>query len=359
MSVRPQEAADLPAVAALYERVMRSGGSAPAPGLERYFRRLADHPWVDADVPSLVWEDPDRGVVGYLGSHTRRLQLDGRTCRLACSGQLVVDPSFRSRAVGALLLRTYLAGPQDVTITDGATDEVKAMWEALGGHSLIAASIGWTVVFAPAAFGSALVERRRRPSSILRAVAPLARAVDSLAGRRLRPVRPVGSVEVLTPDLFADQLRSLDGSFRLLPVYDAVGAAWLFGELEAVTARGRLSRTLVRAADGSALGWFVAYLQPDGISQLLQLAAPPRAVGGVLDHLLWQAAEAGSVAVQGRVEPGLLPELRARRSLLRPTEWALVHGDDAALAAMAYGEALVTRLEGEWWMGHHLTPLPR
>jgi hypothetical protein len=288
----------------------------------------------------------------------RRLSLDGHKRRLACSGQLVADPNYGKPGVGALLLRTYLAGPQDVTITDGATTEVRVMWEALGGHSLAAASIGWTLVLSPAVFGSVMAERRLGSSVALRVATPVAHAVDTLAGKALRPERPAGSAELLTPELLVEQLRSLGRTFRLLPAYEVDEAAWLFREVEAVSARGRLTRMLVRGEDGHALGWFVAYLRPDGISQVLQLAAPPRAAGMVLDHLVWQAAQAGSAAVSGRVEPHLLAELRERRCLLRRTEWALVHGDPALLSAMAYGEGLVTRLDGEWWMGHHLTPLP-
>jgi hypothetical protein len=288
----------------------------------------------------------------------RRLSLDGHERRLACSGQLVADPSYRHPGVGALLLRTYLAGPQDLSITDGATDEVRVMWEALGGHTLAAQSTGWTIVLEPATFGSAIAERRYGTSGALRAVTPVAHAIDSLAGRRLQPPRPAGTTEQLTPELLAEQLTAFDRSFRLLPAYDLESAEWLFRETGAVTARGELHRVLVRAEDGRALGWFVAYLRPGGISQVLQAAAPRRAVGAVLDHLLWRAHEVGSAAVQGRVEPHLLAELRERRCVMRRTEWALVHGDPAALAAMAFGHSLVSRLEGEWWMGHHLTPLP-
>ena len=356
MSARPLEDRDLPAVVALYERVWRSGERAR--GLEEYFRRLADSPWADPDIPSLVWDDPEAGIVAYLGSHVRRLRLDGHARRLACSGQLVADPTFGKPGVGALLLRTYLAGPQDVTTTDGATDEVRDMWSALGGHSLATASIGWTVVFSPATFGSALAERRLGSTAALRVTAPIAHVVDSLAGRELRPTRPDGHTELLTPELLAGELPKLSRTFRLLPDYDARGAAWLFGELEAVTARGRLARTLVRGEQGQMLGWYIAYMRRNGISQVLHVAAPPRSVGVVLDHLLWEALQAGSAAVQGRVEPHLLAELRARRCLLRRTEWALVHGDQAVLGAMAYDESLVTRLDGEWWMGHHLTPIP-
>jgi GNAT superfamily N-acetyltransferase len=346
---------DLPAVVALYEEVGRSGDHAP--GLEDYFRRLAASPWADPDIPSLVWDDPDAGVVASLSSHVRELRLDGHSRRLACSGQLAAAASFRGRGVGALLLRAYLRGPQDVTITDGATEEVMRIWTALGGDVMPAASIGWTTVFSPATYLSAIAKRRHRATAAVRATAPIADAVDLLAARRLRPHRPDGSTELLTPELFAAELPSLGATFRLLPDYDARGAAWLFGELEAVTARGRLTRALVRDDRGQILGWYIAYLKPDGISSVIHVAASPRSASAVLDHLLWDAVSAGSAGVHGRVEPHLLAALRGR-CLLRPAEWVLVHGSREVLAAMAYRGSLVTRLEGEWWMGHHLTPIP-
>lgn len=232
------------------------------------------------------------------------------------------------------------------------------MWEAFDGRSLVGASIAWTVVLAPAAYGAALMERRSGPSRKARAAARLSRAVDPIAGRPLRPEFPAGRTEVLTPELLVEEISRLERTFRLRPAYDARYATWLFRELEAVTARGRLTRTLVRGRDGRSLGWFVAYLLEGGVSQVLQLVATGRTVGAVLDHLLWQAWDADSAAVQGRIDPHLFPELRTRRCLMRRTEWALIQGNETALAAITGGDGLLTRLEGEWWMGHHLTPLP-
>ena len=39
---------------------------------------------------------------------------------------------------------------------------------------------------------------------------------------------------------------------------------------------------------------------------------------------------------------------------------ALIHArDPEVLHAVQAGRALLTRLEGEWWMGHHLEPFSR
>jgi hypothetical protein len=41
--------------------------------------------------------------------------------------------------------------------------------------------------------------------------------------------------------------------------------------------------------------------------------------------------------------------------VLSRTAWALVHGPDhGAVGLLGSAKALLTRLDGEWWMGHHL-----
>ena len=349
--IRPLERADLPAVARLYELVVRSGSENPptelAPGLER---ALLDQPWADPEVPSLVYEDANQGVVAFLGSHVRRLRLDGRPLRLACAGQLVANPGAQMPGVGALLLRKYLAGPQEVTITDGATNEVRAMWERLGGATNALASVGWTTIFRPVRFGRLMAERRRGRRL------PLPGAPRAVTGPLTRlPSRSEGATEPLTPTAMVAALASFEPAFRILPAYDEAFLGWLFDELANVQTRGELVRRLVRAPDGRIAGWYVYYLKAGGVSQVQQLAAAPADVGLVLDHLLRDAARQDSAALQGRVEPHLAGALFARRLLLRRSEWALIHSrDPEVLAGIALGDGLLTRLDGEWWMGYHL-----
>ena len=47
-------------------------------------------------------------------------------------------------------------------------------------------------------------------------------------------------------------------------------------------------------------------LRPGWRSEVLQVAARPRHLPAVLDHLFWHAASEGSAALRGRLEPGLL-----------------------------------------------------
>lgn len=367
--IRPLEREDIPAVCQLYERVFRSGTADPPPQLLNYFERtFLDYPWVDDAIPSLVYEDSDGELVGFVGSHVRNLRMDGRPLRMGCSGPLVAAPEARHRAVGALLLRRYLAGPQDITITDGANDLAWRLEASLGGQALVHASTGWTKVFRPgAAVAAWLSERHRWPSlgRVARLVAPMvdvvAQALDTAAPGRLRrraglvPPQPAAAAVPLTVDALLEQMGHAARTLRLHPDYDAKYLEWLFSELEAVHFRGVPVRHLIHERSGRVAGWYIYYLAPGGIAQVLQIAAPNGKPELVLDHLLWHAASGGAAAVQGRLEPALFGALRAHRCLLSHSQLALVHTEDlAVLGLLGSPKSMLTRLDGEWWMGHHL-----
>lgn len=346
---------DLPQVAELYERGMRSGRRDPPPGLAPYFERtLLDHPWVDAEIPSLVYETEQGRMIGFLGSHVRRLSLDGRPLRLGCAGQLVSDPELRRLAVGAKLLRSYLSGAQDLTITDGATEVVREMWLRLGGHQLLPGSIVWTRLLRPArAVGERWLRQRRRPR-LRRAGGPVLTAVDAAVGRVARPAQSDPAIEVaeLTAEALVELQAEAFPAARLRVAYDRAYLEWLFAEMGDVRSRGRLVRCLLRR-NGQALGWYIAYLRERGPSQVIEIAGQPLMLGTVLDHLFEHAWECGSSMLEGRLDPVLYEPLFHRRCLLRHGTRALYHArDPEVVAAMALGSAL-TRLDGEWWMGHH------
>src|ERR671910_352237 len=73
-------------------------------------------------------------VMGMIGVETRRLRLDDRVVRVASAGFLAVVPQARSSATGVLLLRRLLGGPQDLTVTDTASELVEKIWLRLGGN---------------------------------------------------------------------------------------------------------------------------------------------------------------------------------------------------------------------------------
>ena len=370
MTIRPMEGTDLDAVATLYERVMRSGGATASPELRAWFERVVfDHPWVDPEIPSLVAiEDGD--VTGFLASHARRLRIDRSPGRLACSGQLVVDPTARRHATGALLLRTYLDGPQDLTITDGATELIRAMWERLGGELAHPQCLEWLKPLRPGSLAAVLWAQQRGRSRPAGLASAAGRAVDAAASlppaRRLERTVSGGSpsptahraarAEPLTAEGLITELPAITTRLRMCPDYDAAFVGWLLHELAAVRARGELRARMVRDDDGRALGWFAYYLVPGGLSPAVSVAAGDEpSAGAVLDTLLDDARAGGAAGLRGRLEPLLVAPVAARGCFLRYVGMALVHARDPGLVALATSRhALLTRLDGEWWMGPHL-----
>jgi hypothetical protein len=359
-AIRPLEREDLPEVAALYELVMRSGTRAPRAETVSFFQRaLLDHPWADPELPSLVHLDRSGGIVAFIGSHARRLRLREEPLRLACSGHLVADPEAENRVAGALLLARYLKGPQDLTITDGATPTVHRIWDRLGGQPSALGCVGWTRVFRPLQFlGDRRASRRRgrgMRAGARRSLAPLDAIAVRASSRVLLPPRVTSGSEPLTPKGLLEHLATMTTTYHLLPGYDEEFLDWLFSELALVRDRGELVARVVRDAEGQVCGWYVYYLKVGGACPVIQIAARSGLHGAVIDQLFREAQEAGAAALHGRLEPSLLEPLSRRRCILRFTGGALVHSRrDDVLSAIASPGALLTRMEGEWWMGPHL-----
>jgi GNAT superfamily N-acetyltransferase len=348
-TIRPLERADLPAVAALYADFMGWDAAAASEALVAYYARtMLDHPHADAEIPTLVYEDPDDGVVGVLGSNVRRFVYRDRAIRVACDGPLIVHPDHRPRGVGALLLRAYLAGPQDLTADDRAIDQAYEMTRRLRGETHGVASIGWSHVIAPVAFATAAVARRVGGE---RRAAQLVARSGALARPRRRANPSQGVAEPLENAALIDLIERLRRPFPLRPSYDDAFLTWLFAEMAAANVDGQLVRRLVRADDGRPLGSYVMYVAQHGIAEVIQLAAAEPDVPLVLDHLIHDASTGGAVEVRGRFEHHLLAALRRRRCRLVPIDWALLHSrDPELLAAVHGGRALLTRLDGEWWL---------
>jgi hypothetical protein len=346
---------DLPEVAALFELVMRSGSGTPPQQLAGYFERLFEHPWADPEIPSLVYIDQIGRIVGFIGSHVRRLRFNDQRIRVGLSGQFMSHPDARNRAVGALLLRRYLAGPQDMSMTS-AVGETTRIWKALGGQMAVTGSMRWLRIFnLPSTAGYAL-ERlgKARWKSVAR---PLFWTVQVLTDRlprgSLRVPEPTTRAHDLSAEALLEHLPSVSGHLRIRPDYDVEFLNWLFGEMTEVRSRGELVKRLISESNGRVLGWYVAYLKPGGISQVMQIAARERDVEGVLDHLLYDAQRRGVALLFGQLEPLLFEPLTRRRCLFHPGGNFLVHSrNPEILDAALTGQVMISRMEGEGWMGH-------
>lgn len=353
--IRPLRHDDLGAVVDLYQRVVRGGGVPPG-WLEAYFREtLLEHPWYDEELPSLVSEEADGRIGGMIGVHARQLRFDGRPIRLACSGQLVADPAIGG-ASGFFLVRAFLAGPQDISITDGANESARAIWTRLGGVVRELESISWMAALRPAR-ASLDVLTSRRPRGLLRSGGDaIGRVSDTVWQRRSHGAdRSALTSKPLAPELLTSLLPESSAGRRIAAAYDAGFSRWLLDMLGRSTQRGELRARAVESNDSQRIGAFVYYRRRGGRSQVVGLLARPGHLGQVCDSLFHDAKLGGAAFLTGRLEPGVAEAMRGRRCLLRYSGEALVHSrDEGLLRAIRAGEASLTLLEGEYWMTHHL-----
>ena len=148
-----------------------------------------------------------------------------------------------------------------------------------------------------------------------------------------------------------EHLPHLTRSLRLIPDYDLPFLRWLFAELPQSHTWGTPQARLVRDGGGRVLGWYVYYLLPGEGCHVMQIAARDRHAGAVLESLFAHAARHGGGAVQGRVEAHLLAALANRGAMFRFSPRSLVHSANSELlGALTSGHALLTHLDGQWWM---------
>ncbi|MEJ7894871.1 MAG: hypothetical protein WKF94_19725 [Solirubrobacteraceae bacterium] len=361
-SIRALVPADLERAVAVFDARLGSGRGRAEPAVVAFFSRTVfEDPWADPELPSLVAEDDDGRIVGFMTISARRMRLASRPVRLAVCANLCVTPEAERRATGIRLMQRALQGPQDMAVSDSASDGARRMWMRLGGTTLPVSAIEWVRVFAPWRTGAQRAEARLSRPRARRALGCAAAALDratviAAPGLLVAPPSATGGEEPLTPRALVEALPAVADRVALRPDYDEAYAAWLLGELARVPARGELVARLVRRSGspsggpGRIAGWYVYHLHAGRRCDVLTVAAPNESdVELVVDHLFAHAQRHGAAALRGRLEPRLVNAVTRRRCLLRHGGPALLHTHDGELArAVLAGDALLTRLEGEW-----------
>ena len=113
---------------------------------------------------------------------------------------------------------------------------------------------------------------------------------------------------------------------------------------------GSLQKVLVKAGK-TIVGWYVYYLNPQGLSEVVQLCARDPYADDVVEHLFHHARGQGASALIGRPEANLLESLHRKHCLLysSPRQWMLVHSRRPELVnAFLSEDVFLTRLDGGW-----------
>jgi hypothetical protein len=360
VSVRPFTRNDIPQVADLYRRVYLptyppNHQATLLASLARYFEDVFfAGPWRDERISSLVCDDGTGRVAGFIGVVPRRMRFKGRTICAANSFHLMTDPRSRSTLAGVRLLKYLFAGPQDLTFSDHGGDLGRRVWEGVGGTIALVQSLNWVRVLRPARYALQLAGiGRPRRAAFAWVVAPVARMMDrglAWAVPRWLPV-PTDSLAALIPDehMLLRCLEQLSSPYAVRPEYEPETLSWLIKRAKRSDQLGELQQVVLRDTDGKLVGSYLYYLQPAGLSNVLQLAAKPGAAEHVLDHLFRHAWQRGAEALSGRLDPRLMREMTNRYCRFDGAGgWTMVHtSDQELLLAVCRGDIFLSRLEGE------------
>jgi len=355
--VRPFEESDIPQVADVHRAAFRRDDASDLAEYRDYFTQVfldtADH-----RISSLVFQESNGRVTGFLGLVPRLVTLDGRRYQAAVSSQFIVDPAGHVGLVALRLAKAYLEGPQDLSIADEANDVSRKIWEGLGGSTALLLSMYWTRVLRPARVALSFLRGRRRMAPLAVMAAPAATLTDSitvrLPGSQLRLSSPAVVAEPLCAGRALANSAAAGGDGILRVEYDQAAFQALLDRVAVRARDGRVLSALVKS--GSAIaGWYIAYVGADGVAEVAQLSATPSTVHAVLDRLFFDAWQAGADSVSGRLDPRFMQALSDKYCLFhRRGPWVLIHARQPELVrALESGATCLSRFDGEWSLRFH------
>lgn len=358
--VRPFETADVPAVAAMFQRVLRNARSAPPAALIDYMREFyLDAPGRQEGIDSLVHVDSDRRVSGFIGVHALPMTFNGRRLRAAICGSLMVDERDRDPLAGARLLKAFIDGSQDLSFSETANEVSVQLWTRLRGVVLPQYSLDWVRVIRPAGFAVDLAAERVRPARLLK---PAAAVFDRLALGRTKPgdkrwtVVAAGGmpdkvrVSEIDGGRFGALVEPLTDQFALRPDWHEVPLDQILADAASRRNLGDLVLASVAAPNGAAIGAFAYHAKPGRIGRVLQVLARPGQAGLVIDRLVDHAARRGLCGLRGRTQPALLEAMLVRKMAFVPVASTVVHTRDAdILRALKDSQAFLNGIAGENW----------
>jgi hypothetical protein len=340
------------------------GCTGPAPSaLHSFFRALYfTNPWIDSSTPSsLVYEGGRRRIVGFLGVIGRKMSVCGRPIRVNCTGNFVVHPEARSNLAALRLLRTYMGGNQELSQTDSASNVSRKLLERLGFRTILPLSIHWARPLRPAYYAVYAMSYLTGPvlsAGLKFAAKPICSVVDSMAARLsfspFRQTEPFLHAADLDVETLLQCLTEFRRGYSLWPEYDVRSLKWLLTFMDRMQVRGDVRKVVLRDDNQKILGWYIYYLKPGAVGEVVQIGGGPQFNQVILDHLFYDAWHRGVIAVHGVVQSGWMADLSEKSCLFTCRGgWTLAHSRNPELLELLNrGEAFLSRLDGEWCLGY-------
>lgn len=358
MAVRPLAESDIPQVVDLYWTYMRKRKGAIPRELVTLFRELFFvNPFSDNELPSLVYEAPDGKVKGFLGRNVRRMSYYGRMIRVVFGGNLVVHPEFRSGVAAPRLVNTFMSGNHDLALTDSANNVSKNILQRMGYSVVPALNIHWRRPLRPthyAVYGLSVKADSLALSAIRVAAKPICSIADSLASKFAASPFRLTKSRLLGAELDLETLLQCMAEFRkgysLWPEYNLSSLKWLLGFMESRPARGSLRKIVLRDEARNIVGWYIYYVKPGAIGEVVQIHGDEKLTKDILDHLFWDALDHGVIGLHGVVDSRHTADFSDKGCFFTCRGgWTVASSrDPEIMKSLERGDALFTRLDGEW-----------
>jgi hypothetical protein len=355
LRIRPFEARDIPQLVGLYRAAFASAD--PDVVAEKIRSAFLEACWIDPEIPSLVQEDASGAIKGFMGVTPRPMSFKSVPIRIAVPSVFMVHPESRGRA-GLALVRQFMAGPQDLSLTRNANPTSRAIGLRMGWQEALTYTFSWTRPLRPLAHRvtefadvaeSAPLRRVRR---IAERVAPFASVpVDALLGRWVNQSFQVDSIrqmrgEDLDASVMVARLPDVMGRRSVQPIYTEESLNWLLRRFDAKAGQP-LAKVVVTRHSGEFGGWFLYQMSRRRVAHLIQFAASPGRQRDVFQYFLYHAWSRGAVAAEGQGDPVFLDMLDSRRSWYsHRAPGLLVYSKNTDLLnAIHRGDAFLSRLE--------------
>ncbi|MBA4312019.1 MAG: hypothetical protein C0417_05265 [Chlorobiaceae bacterium] len=310
------------------------------------------NPWFDEEISSLVHVESDGRISGFLGVIPRKMVFDGKNIRVAVGQHLMAD---RSTLASFQLFRSFMSGPQDLSMTDMAIDHARIIWERRNGSVVYLHSIYWRKPLRPFRFAMSYLTKEKNLSPIFKFSTPIWTLLDSVLNKipnsPFRQTKINISAEQLSEEQFLNNIDQYIQNHKLKPAYTSDSIRWLFKTLGNEKRFGTFQHTLLRNDDGNIIGWYLYNLKPKGRSEVIQIVSDKHSIKSVLEHLFHHAWSSGSVELCGRLDPQYMKEFSDKYCLFMPgRNWMLVHSNNSEISnTILKGDAFLSRLEGDLW----------
>ena len=116
------------------------------------------------------------------------------------------------------------------------------------------------------------------------------------------------------------------------------------------TGRGRLRKIGVSDESGRIVGWYIYYVKPGSVGEVVQVGGDKKYTKDVLNHLFYDAWKQGVIGLHGVVERRRMADFSDQGCIFTCRGgWNVAFSRNPKLIdVFECGDAFLTRLDGEW-----------